>query len=68
MCADCPTGYAFLEYQWNADNKPTLTPEDSWLKVKGKLAKGNDNGQEYYYIDVASIEVMNERGQETVSN
>ena len=67
LCASCPQGYSYLEFVLNSDDLPKFKSEKDWLKVKGTLKSG-DGGSEYYYIDVASIEVMNERGQETVSN
>lgn len=67
MCPTCPTGVSYLEYQWSGDQKIPVTQENEWIKVKGTLKKGFDQ-VEYYYIDVASIEIMNERGMDTVSN
>lgn len=67
VCPACPAGYAYFEYEWHGDKKPELTDSESWIKVIGTLKKGND-GVEYYYIDADSIEVMNEKGVETVSN
>ena len=40
----------------------------TWLKVKGTLKAGTDSYGEYYYIAANSIEVMNERGIDTVNN
>ena len=48
-----------------------LTEEESWIKVIGTLEKGNDETsyyQDFYYLKALSIEVMNERGLETVQN
>lgn len=67
MCPNCPTGYSYFEYEWNGDKEIPAEVEESWIKVKGTLKRGND-GEEYYYIDVAEIEVMNQKGLETVSN
>ena len=68
LCPDCPQGYSYFEYQWEAKGRPELKDEDTWIKVIGTLKKGNDNGVEYKYIEVASLEIMNEKGVETVSN
>ena len=68
LCAYCPVGYSYFEYEWHGDKEFDFVeggPE--WLKIKGTLKKGND-GVEYNYIDVLSLEVMNERGLETVKN
>ena len=67
ICPDCPTGYAYVEYEWHGDEPLKLGNEETWIKVKGQLKVGND-GVEYYYIDAYSIEVMNEWGIATVVN
>lgn len=67
LCADCPAGYSYFEYEWNGNEKVNLKEEDDWIKIVGKLKRGND-GTEYYYIDVLSLEVMKEKGLDTVSN
>lgn len=67
ICPDCPTGYTFLEYEWHGNEKLDLGNEQTWIKVKGELKKGND-GVDYYYIDAYSIEVMDEWGIATVQN
>ena len=68
ICPNCPPGYAYFEYEWKGNQTPELVTEDSWLKVKGTFTRGDDNGKPYYYIDVASMEVMNEKGLTTVDN
>ena len=70
LCPYCSGGYSYIEYIWDGE-KIDLTEKDSWLKVIGTLEKGNDETsyyQDYYYIKALSVEVMNERGQETVVN
>lgn len=67
LCPTCPAGYSYFEYEWNGDKVFSLKDSESWIKVIGTLKKGND-GVDYYYIDASSIELMNEKGQETVSN
>lgn len=67
ICPDCPAGYSYFEYEWNGEEIPELKDEETWIKLVGTLRKGND-GMEYYYIDVASLAVMNEKGLDTVSN
>lgn len=67
LCADCPAGYSYFEYEWNGKEKVDIKEEDDWIKIVGKLKRGND-GTEYYYIDVLSLEIMNEKGLDTVSN
>lgn len=67
ICPYCPTGYSYFEYEWTGDKKPELVDSESWIKVVGTLRAGND-GVDYYYIDAATLELMNEKGQDTVSN
>lgn len=67
LCPDCPAGYSYFEYEWDGKEKINIKEENDWIKVIGKLKRGND-GTEYYYIDVLSLEIMNEKGLDTVSN
>ena len=69
LCPYCSEGYSYFEYQMNEKGAPEFT-EDTWLKIVGTLSKGYDEefDEEYYYIDVATLEVMNEWGQDTVNN
>ena len=66
----CPPGYSFFEYQFDTNELPVLKDEQDWLKVIGTLTKGYDDNtsSDYYYIDVISLEVMNQKGLDTVSN
>ena len=70
LCQFCPQGISYIEYIWEGD-KLNLTDGKEWLKVKGTLCKGNDETsyyQDFYYLKVLSIEIMNERGIDTVNN
>ena len=70
LCAYCPQGYSYIEFIWDGDTIK-LTDTDSWIKVVGALKKGNDatsGFQDYFYLQADSIEVMNERGNDTVNN
>ena len=71
LCPYCPTGYSYMEYEWKGDEIP-LVEEDSWIRIIGELKNGTDTSYgepfDYLYIDAQSIEVMNEKGQETVNN
>ncbi len=60
--------FTFFEYEWHGEKIPNLVDEIQWLKIKGTLTRGSDEYGEYYYIDAKSVEVMNERGQDTVNN
>jgi len=71
LCAYCPVGYSYIEYQLKGRINKKFTNEEEWIKIIGKLAKGNDASsyhQDYYYLEVLSLEVMNEKGQTTVNN
>lgn len=71
VCVYCPEGYSYMEFQLKGTIDRTFTAKDDWIKVIGTLAKGNDETsdyQDYYYLEVLSIEVMNERGVDTVNN
>lgn len=67
VCPTCPPGFVYFEYEWKGDEKIKLTDSEDWIKVIGTLRKGFD-GEEYYYIDVISLDVLNEKGIDTVSN
>lgn len=58
-------GYAYLEYEYSEQLE--LVDEKDWIKVKGTIEKGNDNGQPYIYIKATSVEKMDTRGNDTVS-
>lgn len=67
VCPTCPTGYSYFEYEWKGDKELPVKDSETWIKAVGTLRKGND-GVEYYYLDIQNIEIMNEAGQDTVSN
>ena len=71
VCVYCPEGYSYFEYQLKGKIDREFTAKEDWIKVIGTLAKGNDETsdyQDYYYLEVLSLEIMNERGLETVTN
>ena len=71
LCPSCPPGYSVLEYQLQGNIDKELTNEVDWIKVVGILDKGNDetsNYNDYYFLKVLNLEVMNEMGQATVNN
>ena len=70
LCPYCPQGYSYFEFVWDGE-KIKLEDEKTWLKIIGTICIGNDettNYQDYYYIQASSVEVMNERGIDTVNN
>ena len=68
LCPNCPSGYSVLEYQLDGTIDAKLTNEKDWIKIVGTLEKGVDDGGEYYYINAKTIEIMNEKGNDTVNN
>lgn len=76
LCSYCPEGYSYMEYQLQDDIDIDLKNEQDWIKLVGTWEIGKDNVgtekrpvyEEYYYLKVLSIEIMNERGQDTVNN
>lgn len=71
MCPTCPAGYSVMEYQLQGKMDRELKDEEDWIKIIGTLEKGNDESsyyQDYYYLKVLNLEVMNEKGQTTVNN
>lgn len=71
LCPYCPAGYSFMEYQLQSEIDAKLVDEKDWIKVIGTVQTGNDetsNYQNYYYLKVLSIEIMKERGKDTISN
>ena len=71
LCAYCPVGYSYVEYQLKGTIDREFTEEEDWIKIIGRLKKGNDASsyyQDYYYLEVLSLEVMNEKGKTTVNN
>ena len=71
LCPTCPPGYSFMEFHLNGTIDREFTNEGDWIKVIGTYKVGNDessNNEDYYYLDVLSLEVMNEKGNDTVSD
>lgn len=70
LCPSCPTGYSVLEYQIDGKIDAEFRNEETWIKVIGKLERDIDDetDEEYYYIKAENLEIMNEKGNDTVSN
>ena len=70
LCPNCPTGYSYFEYQLKSDIDAELANEEDWIKVIGTLKEGIDESTKstYLYLDVLSLEVMNTKGNDTVTN
>lgn len=55
-----------IGFECKTDKKLT---ENTWVKVRGKIAINNSNSSDIYpYLEVSSIEEKQERGAETVYN
>lgn len=71
LCPTCPSGYSVMEFQIQGDLDYKFEEYKDWIKVIGTLEIGNDvtsNYMDYSYLRVISIEIMNERGNDTVNN
>ena len=70
LCPSCPTGFSVLEYQTEGKIDAEFKNEETWIKVIGTLERGVDDetDEEYYYIKAVNLEIMNEKGNDTVSN
>ena len=71
VCQNCPAGYSYFEYQLKGNIDYDFKDEDTWIKVIGTLDKGNDETsdyEDYYFLNVLNLEIMNEKGQTTVVN
>lgn len=71
ICQYCPVGYSYIEYQLDGSIDRELENEKDWIKVIGTLQKGNDETsdyEDYFYLKVINLEIMNESGQKTVEN
>ena len=71
ICPNCPPGYSYFEFALAGTIDTELKAEDSWIKIIGTLEKGNDetsNFEDYYYLKVLNLEIMNEKGETTVNN
>ena len=63
--------YTKREYEFDGKIDKELVDEQTWIKIVGTLEKGNDETtdfQDYYYLKVLNLEIMNERGEDTVNN
>lgn len=71
LCPTCPAGVSFMEIHLDGTIDREFSVEEDWIKVIGIFKVGNDESsdfQDYYYLDVVNLEVMNEKGNDTVNN
>lgn len=68
-CPYCTGGYVDFEFITDQDIS-SLSNSKSWIKMVGILRKGYDTdiNDEFYYIEATTIEVLDEVGQENISN
>lgn len=66
-CPYCNGGYVSFEF-YTQDDLSTLKSVQDWIKVKGILRQGKDDSGVFYYIEVLSLEKMDQVGMDTVTN
>jgi len=60
-------GTAGFEVAWANEKANPYPPVDSWVEVAGVLKSYKEDGDmQYLYLDLASLNVLNKRGAETV--
>lgn len=66
-CPYCNGGYVSFEF-YSQDDLTALQPEQDWIKVTGILRQGEDSSGIFYYIEMLSMEKMDQVGKDTVTN
>lgn len=66
-CPYCQGGYVSFEIYADEDLSRFQNAKD-WIKVKGILREDTDNTGKFYYIEVMSVDKMEDVGVETVVN
>jgi uncharacterized membrane protein YcgQ (UPF0703/DUF1980 family) len=66
-CPFCNGGYVSFEF-YTQDDLSALKSVQDWIKIKGILRQGEDSSGIFYYIEVLSLEKMDEVGKDTVTN
>jgi len=60
-------GNVGFEVKWDENNTQPYPKEDSWVESTGVLKYYAENGyDQYLYLDLISLNVLNKRGAETV--
>ncbi|MDR2098250.1 MAG: hypothetical protein LBP37_07005 [Spirochaetaceae bacterium] len=59
-------GSAGFEVSWPKDRDAAYPAEDDWVEAVGVLDSYEEDGYPYLYLSLESLEVMDERGAETV--
>ena len=61
-------GYAGFEVTWAKENAQPYPENDSWVEATGELNAYERNGYpQYLYLDLSSLNVLNTRGEEFVT-
>lgn len=66
-CPYCNGGYVSFEF-YTQDDLSDIKPVEDWIKVIGILRQGKDSTGLFYYIEVLSLEKMDQIGKDTVTN
>jgi len=60
-------GNVGFEVSWDKEKEKPYPGEDSWVEATGELKMYEEDGyNEFLYLDLVSLNVLNKRGQETV--
>ena len=60
-------GNVGFEVAWDKEKEKLYPGEDSWVEATGELKTYEEDGyNEFLYLDLISLNVLNKRGQETV--
>jgi uncharacterized membrane protein YcgQ (UPF0703/DUF1980 family) len=60
-------GNVGFEVAWDKDKEKPYPGEDSWVEATGELKTYEEDGyNEFLYLDLVSLNVLDKRGQETV--
>ena len=57
---------AGFEVEWAKGKAKPYPAVDSWVEATGELKSYEEDGMKYLYLDLASLNVLNKRGAETV--
>jgi uncharacterized membrane protein YcgQ (UPF0703/DUF1980 family) len=61
-------GTAGFEVKWPSDHDSDYPGEDDWVEAVGILDSYDEDGYPYIYLSLKSLNVLEERGAETVLN
>jgi len=60
-------GNVGFEVAWSNNQKKSYPKEKAWVQATGELKTYEEENYKYLYLDLASLTVLNTRGQEFVS-